>query len=363
MRVINLSYNIPRPQFTDPDKWLERIAFSVTVMEAMTRHVEVQAIHHIDYRGTLKRNGVIYHFTALKRWEVLLPFRLHRFVRQQKPDAVIVHGLSPWQIVLLRWQLGKDLRIFVEHHADKPFSDFRAHLQRWADRYVRAYFFGAVELGRQWVEKGQIASLEKIREIIGTSSIFYPANRAEAVVVTKAQGHPVYLWVGGLEPRKDPLLVVGAFAAFVLGIPDATLYMIYQSNELELLVRDFIESRGIANIILVGEVRHSDLIHWYNSADFIISSSRSEGSGIAVLEAMSCGCIPLLTRIPSFEMITNNELIGLLYDAGSLEGLVSVLRTSVQLNISEVSSKVLNWYWQHHSSDAAAQKIIKELID
>jgi glycosyltransferase involved in cell wall biosynthesis len=212
MRVVNLSYSVPKPNFTDPEAWLRRISFSITVMESMAQYAEVVGIYHIAHRGLLRRNGVTYHFTGYKRWQVMLPFQFNRYIKKLNPDVVIVHGLiSPWQIVMLRWQMGRRLKIVVEHHAERPLKDVRQFLQRWADHYITAYLFGSLELGLPWVARKQIRNRNKIRVIIGTASIFLPMEKADARQKLGLATGKVFLWVGRLDRNKDPVTVIRAF--------------------------------------------------------------------------------------------------------------------------------------------------------
>ncbi len=53
---------------------------------------------------------------------------------------------------------------------------------------------------------------------------------------------------------------------------------------------------------------------YYNSADYFVLGSHYEGSGFSLVEAMSCGVIPIVTDIPSFRMMTNNGKIGTLME-------------------------------------------------
>ena len=72
------------------------------------------------------------------------------------------------------------------------------------------------------------------------------------------------------------------------------------------------------------------------SADIFVSGSHAEGSGYALLEALACGVVPVVTDIPSFRALTGNGSVGRLWprsDAVRLaEALVDVAsnRTSQQ---------------------------------
>jgi glycosyltransferase involved in cell wall biosynthesis len=358
MKILHLSYAMV-PDYNDPDEWFVRIGFFTGVLRALATEHEVVSVHCINYSGFVKNNGVSYRFFCTSRWQQILPFRIHRFVKEFIPDAVIVHGLIfPWQVILLRFQLGSGVKIIAQHHAERPFGDIRQFLQKWADRYTSAYLFASSDLGKLWVERGQIESIGKVKIVMGTSSPFYPVEKQKARSITGVSGEPVYLWVGGLDDNKDPLTVVRAFIRFCRSSKKARLYMIYQTFQLLDEVKACVADSGEA-ICLVGKVNNAELLHWYNSADFIISSSHYEGSGIAVCEALSCGCIPLLTDIPSFRMMTDNGRLGLLYTAGDMEALLNCLNKSVKLDREEFSGSILEYFSNELSFDANARKIVE----
>ena len=360
MRVIHLSYAVPKPKFTDPAAWLRRINFSIGVLESMTRYAEILGIYHIDHKGVVEKNGVTYHFPGYKRWGLLLPLGFNRFVKGLAPDVIIVHGLIfPWQVVMLRYTLGTKVKIIAQHHAERPFKDIRQFMQRWADRFIGAYLFCSFDLARPWVDSKQISDLNKVREIMGTSSSFFPADKNAAWTTTGVSGDPVFLWVGGLDPNKDPLTVARSFIKFSTVNPSARLFMIYQTNQLLEELKSLISRANAENYIkLVGKIENPDLIHWYNSADFIVSSSHYEGSGIAVCEGLSCGCIPILTNIPSFRMMTDQGRIGLLFEAGNETDLLAVLQKSLMIDRSEERKKLLEQFNSELSFEANARKIM-----
>jgi glycosyltransferase involved in cell wall biosynthesis len=359
VRIIHLSYAIPQPQYSDPVKWLARVSFITGIFESEAKLNEVHAFFHIQHQGTLLKNGVSYHFTNLARWQLFFPVLFHRELRRLAPEVVIVHGLIfPFQVLMLRAMLGSSTTIILQHHAEKPFRDVRQYLQRWADRYISAYLFSSVDLGRRWYDRHQISRIEKIKEIMGTSSIFRAMDRRQAQQVTHVNVRRSFLWVGGLDKNKDPFTVINAFCKFAKSNSGVKLYMIYQSSQLLEEVKNLVRELNASNeVILVGTVEHAQLQFWYNSAEFIISSSHYEGSGIAVCEALSCGCIPILTDIPSFRMMTGRGQIGFLYPAGDSNALFQILNVCVVMDVTSEKQKVVSHFNQELSFEANARKI------
>jgi alpha-1,3-mannosyltransferase len=57
-----------------------------------------------------------------------------------------------------------------------------------------------------------------------------------------------------------------------------------------------------------------ELVDLVGQASYFVSASAHEGFGIAAVEAMSAGLVPILTRIPSFERFAREAGAGLLFD-------------------------------------------------
>ncbi len=355
MKTVSTSYS-KTPEFNNPRDWLERISFYAGILEELAREHEVVSIERINYEGRCEQNGVQYYFTRLKRKTVYFPWRMHRVIKNLQPDVVLVNGLIfPLQVILLRLKLGNSVKIILIHRSEKPFTGIKKYLQRFADRFVNAYFFTSSEFGREWVKKGNISSTKKIHEVMHGSSVFRPGNKADAKTMLSVTGSPVFLWVGRLNDNKDPLTVVKAFKKFSHDRPSARLYMIYHTEELLEEVKRLIAEND--SIKLIGKVEHKELQTWYNAADFIVSGSHYEGGGIALCEAMSCGCIPVVTNIISFRKMTGPGKCGLLYEPGNDKELLASLLKTKSMDIEKERIKVLQQFKEELSFEAIAKKI------
>jgi glycosyltransferase involved in cell wall biosynthesis len=357
MTIVHVSY-VYIKQYTDPAAWLKKIDFFIGILDSLAKHAVVKSIHCINYEGKCVHNGVEYYFLNRQKQKVLFPIRIHSLVKSLKPDVVIVHGLIyPLQILLLRLQMGKSVKIVVQHHAERPFKDLRKFIQRWADHYIQSYLFCSTEFGKDWVQQNQIKSQSKIQEVMEASSYFEPLDRKVSRELSKVEGSRIYLWVGRLDENKDPITLARAFAMFAKKNPDVSLYMVFQTEELLNKLIDLTKSPS-AKIHLVGKVDHNDLGVWYNSADFIISTSHYEGSGIAVCEGLSCGCVPILTNIPSFRMMTDNGKVGILFEPHDEKSLLMALEKSMGIDISVEQKNVLELFKRKLSFDAIAKNIM-----
>lgn len=355
MKIVHLSYALS--SYHDPLKWLQRIKFFTGILDQLALKAETMSVHLIQHEGTLNRTSVEYHFLKTNAFGVWFPFRVHSYVKGLRPDIIIVHGLIyPWQILWLRFQLGERVKIFAQHHAERPLKFYKARLQVLADKMITGYFFTALPMAQLWIDAGQIRDSRKVHEAMEVSSSFYVIDKLVARNKKNISGDPIYLWVGRLDENKDPIVLLKAFENFASKNPFVRLYVVFQSDELIDDVKALAVRIG-NQIELVGRVEHDDLLDWYNAADFIISTSHYEGSGVAVCEAMSCGCIPLLTNIPSFNVMSGNGRCGKLFIPGDVSSLLTALEASLKMDRDLERHKTLKQFKSKLSFKAIADTI------
>lgn len=356
MKFIFTSY-VSTPEFSQPAPWLKRIEAYTGILESLSRNHEVTGIERINYEGKYEQNGVQYYFIKLKKKVCFFPWRMHRRIKELQPDVVFVNGLVfPLQVIQLRLTVGKAVKIVVLHRAEKPFKGLKRHLQKLADRCVNAYLFMSSEFGNEWRMN---INVKKVHEVIQASSIFFPIEKPDVKRQSHTRSDLSFLWVGRLDSNKDPVTVITGFIQFLKEEPDAKLYLIYQGGELLQQVKDLINSdeRGSSAIRLVGKVIHDQMQTWYTSVNFILSGSHYEGSGVAVCEAMSCGCIPIVTNILSFRRMTGPGKCGFLFEAGNEKDLLAALLKTRNMAIEMERNKVIKQFSEELSFEAIAGKV------
>lgn len=322
--------------------------------------LNIEVIKHSDFTDSAVIDGTRFTFFKKNNQFWRIPFKTHNYIKKQHPDVVLVQGLIfPLQILLLRIYLGKKCKIIVQHHGEKPFKSVKRGLQRIADRYIDAYIFTSKGNARRWLDKKIISSPAKVFEVLEASTFFEKSDKQTAGRELGITGNFNFLWVGRLNGNKDPLTVLIAFQNYLRINNAARLFMIYQEDDLLNSVKRFLEqSHDLKNAVtLVGKVDHSKLETWYNMADYYISASYSEGSGYALLEAMACGCVPVVTDIPSFRTITENGKYGFLYKPGNAEDLAISLNKLNEINYNEFSDNVQSQFLKELSFKSIAGKL------
>ncbi|WP_431210730.1 glycosyltransferase family 4 protein [Puia sp. P3] len=314
MQFVCITYT-RKAQFSDPKAWLHRIRGYTGLLEALAQKDKVVSIDRINYTGDITAGNVRHIFPDTGTNRLSSAWRLNRLARRLDPDIVLIQGMIfPIQTILLRLQLPRHTKIIIQNHAERPGAGRRKFLQRLADPAIDAYLFTAKEMGDDWLLQRIIRKPQKIRQVMEASSVFSIGDTRDARTRLGIDGAPLFLWVGRLDQNKDPLTVINAFLIFSQQQPQARLYMLFHTRDLLPEIENLLNSNpgGKEKIVLIGE-KHEEMEDWFHAADYIISGSHYEGSGVAVCEAMSCGCIPILTDILSFRMMTGNGACGILY--------------------------------------------------
>jgi glycosyltransferase involved in cell wall biosynthesis len=355
MRIVFLSYNYS-PDIHSPQEWLERIKCYIGWSEILAKKHTVIRVDQINFEGDYSQLGIQYHFVRAGGKKNHFPQKLHHLVKELKPDLVVVSSfMFPFQVIQLRNYLGGKIKILVQHHAERPFKGIKKYIQRYASRAVDAFLFTSNETGIEWVKNKNLESEKKINLLPEVSSSFYPVDKKVARERTQISGSPVFLWVGRLNANKDPITAIRAFLQYVKLQPNAKLYMIYHTEELLEPIHELLSEYPDKNpVFLIGKIPHGEMAYWYNSVDFYLSASHYEGSGTALCEAMSCGCIPVVSDIPSFRTISGNS--GFLYEPGSVDALLSVLIKSRHVNLEEKKKMVMDRFRSSLSFDAIAEQ-------
>jgi glycosyltransferase involved in cell wall biosynthesis len=124
-----------------------------------------------------------------------------------------------------------------------------------------------------------------------------PTDQVEAFRAKRGLPERFILHVGTLEPRKNAVRLVEAFARLPQTRPP--LMLIGGKGWLYDEVFARVEALNLnSEVHFVGYVPAEDLAWWYNAADLFVYPSLYEGFGLPPLEAMACGT-PVITSTSS----------------------------------------------------------------
>jgi glycosyltransferase involved in cell wall biosynthesis len=275
------------------------------------------------------------------------------------PDAVHMFGLPLLEPLFEvgSWCAATGRPLTVSYHGGAPrWEPWLRGLQRRILQRCRAVFFTSVTHARPWLTAALLRE-EQVVTCMEVSSSFAPADRDQARTRTKMRGNPVFAWNARLHPIKDPLTVLRGFSLIRERWQDARLYMIYYTSEMEWQIRHAISSDPALTdaVELRGTIAPQGVEDFLNSADFLVQGSLQEVAGYSVLEAMSCGVIPIVTDIPSFRAMTAEGSCGILFPIGDYRSMAEQTLACDLRNLATLSQKVRDRFVHFLSYDAIAR--------
>lgn len=343
-----------QPMIKGLNQKLEKYHPFLDFLFLLTKEFNIYVLDHIGVNGSFLKKGVSFQYFKKKNNKKLtVPWKVFRALKKIKPEVVYVQGLSyPHLIILMKWFLGSSTRVLVHDHANSIPKGWKVRIYKWADSYIDTYFFTSKLMAKPWIDKRIISSQKKIIECVEGSTQF-------TYNPTMHKIENSFLWVGRLDKNKDPLTILKAFSEFVETNSEAMLSMFYEDTTLLKEVVQFIEEKKIQrNIQLNGAVLNEELEIWFQRSKYFILGSYKEGGPLSFIEAMACGCVPIVTNIPAFKMMTDDGDCGFLFQPGNSKQLFEIFNKLNDSDIEKIRKKVLIKFDKDLSHLAIRQRII-----
>jgi len=312
--------------------------------------MEVQVYHRFSENDYLKQDGIEYflvrddHRDDLKWYQA--PFAFHNKIAENEHDIFHINSFNyAYQASILKSKFPQS-KIVIQHHAENPRNPIKQVLTKYFSSSSDGFIFSSSEIYNEWLKKKIIPAGKKFAEIMEGSSNFTFTNRNEARSKTGLNGKPILLWVGRLNENKDPINILTGFAKLLNDFPEARLYMIFSEDQLKQQVSSLTEQNSLLkqSVKLLGFIDHKEIDYYYNSADYFVLGSHYEGSGYSLVEAMSCGVVPIVTDIPSFRMMTGNGKISALWKPGDADSFYKNAKILFERPIKLELEKTINHF-------------------
>jgi glycosyltransferase involved in cell wall biosynthesis len=162
----------------------------------------------------------------------------------------------------------------------------------------------------------------------GVDSSFRPLPADQVTAFRAKQGLPerFILFVGTLEPRKNVVRLIEAYARLPRTRPP--LMLVGGKGWLYDEVFARIEALNLSSEVrFVGFVPAEDLPWWYNAAHLFVYPSLYEGFGLPPLEAMACGTPVVASKASSLPEVVGQA--GLLVDPADVEALAASMEQAL----------------------------------
>jgi mannosyltransferase len=157
-----------------------------------------------------------------------------------------------------------------------------------------------------------------------------PADRAAAFKEAGLPGRYAIGCFGRVRAQKGSDVFVEAMCRLLPRYPDFTAVMVGAiTPEQTMFANDLkkrIEVAGLqSRIVITGELSIEEVQRWYRRLTIYAFTSRNEGFGLTLIEAMSVGAALVASRAGAAELVVEDGVTGVLTRPGDVDALVEAL--------------------------------------
>ena len=191
-----------------------------------------------------------------------------------------------------------------------------------------------------------------------------PADRAAAFRQAGLPGRYAIGCFGRVRAQKGSDVFVEAMCRLLPRFPDFTAVMVGAiTPEQSGFAKDLekrIEAAGLRpRILIMGELPIEEVQRWYQRLTIYVFSSRNEGFGLTLIEAMAAGAALVASRAGAAELVIENGVSGVLTPPGDVEALVTALEPLMRdpTSAAEMGARARARAIEKFSLDAEAHRI------
>jgi mannosyltransferase len=165
---------------------------------------------------------------------------------------------------------------------------------------------------------------------VDTETYAPPADRAAAFAESGLPGRHAIGCFGRVRAQKGSDVFVDAMCRLLPRYPDFTAVMVGAiTPEQASFASDLkkrIEAAGLGSrIVITGELPVEQVQRWYQRLTIYAFTSRNEGFGLTLIEAMAVGAALVASRAGAAELVVEDGVSGVLTPPGDVEALVAAL--------------------------------------
>ena len=157
-----------------------------------------------------------------------------------------------------------------------------------------------------------------------------PADRAAAFAETNLPGRYAIGCFGRVRAQKGTDIFVEAMCRLLPRFPDFTAVIVgavaVEQSGFAAELKKRIEAAGLqSRIVITGELAIEQVQRWYQRLTIYAFTSRNEGFGLTLIEAMAAGAALVASRAGAAELVVEGGVSGVLVPPGDADALTAAL--------------------------------------
>jgi mannosyltransferase len=165
---------------------------------------------------------------------------------------------------------------------------------------------------------------------VDTDRYVPPENRAAAFAEAGLPGRYAIGCFGRVRAQKGTDVFVEAVCRLLPRYPDFTAVIVgaiaVEQTSFANDLKKRIEAAGLASrIVITGELPIEEVARWYQRLTIYAFTSRNEGFGLTLIEAMAFGAALVASRAGAAELVVEDGITGVLAPPGDVDALVAAL--------------------------------------
>jgi mannosyltransferase len=256
--------------------------------------------------------------------------------------------------VVLR-SLGWPLKLVFTSAAQRHHS----WLTRWLIRRMDA-IIATSELSASYLKREATV----IPHGVDTDRYAPPADRVAAFSEAGLPGRYAIGCFGRVRAQKGTDVFVDAMCRLLPRYPDFSAVIVGAITTDQTAFADDLKKRIAAaglqpRVLITGEVPIEQVERWYQRLTIYAFTSRNEGFGLTLLEAMSSGAALVASRAGAAELVVEDGVTGVLTPAGDVDALVAALEPMLRdpASAAAMGTRARARVIAEFSLDAEANKI------
>ncbi len=267
--------------------------------------------------------------------------KVWRVCRERRPDLVIcwMNGFSPW--VLSGAWLARVPKL-ITHAGNPPAWNLGGKVYTslctfatWMSggRMVCCSNYVAAEFTRSPAAFGSV-----LRVVYNCAPVALIREGAATGRASRNDHRPRLIMVATLEPHKDHATLLAAMPAVVRSVPSVQLWLVGEGSLREPLQR-LSASLGLAKAVtFLGSRRDVPALLGQSDA-FVFSTTREEGLGTVLIEALAAGLPVIASDVPACREVLEDGQWGTLVPPNDAEALAAVIVAQLRSPMPEASGK------------------------